>query len=150
MAYCRWWTLTYGEQWAEGQKLNRKVLMRLPTEAEWEFAARGYEGRKYPWGHTPKPSPELANYTDSKLHQTSTVGSYPKGATPEGILDLAGNVWEWCYDWYDEKYYEQCLAEIKRTGEALLNLTGISKEGLRVLRGGSWNFGSFVLRGTNR
>ncbi|MEW6608620.1 MAG: SUMF1/EgtB/PvdO family nonheme iron enzyme [bacterium] len=138
MAYCRWWTLTYGEQWAEKQGQNQRVIMRLPTEAEWEFAARGFEGREYPWGNTPKPNTERANY-DMQLGQTSTVGSYPQGATPEKVLDLAGNVWEWCYDWYGD--YKQDSDE---------NPTGPNKGKFRVLRGGSWDSKPVWLRCTNR
>ncbi|MFH0755279.1 MAG: SUMF1/EgtB/PvdO family nonheme iron enzyme [bacterium] len=127
MAYCRWWTHTYGEQWAEKQEV---VIMRLPTEAEWEFAARGFEGREYPWGNTPEPDSERVNYGESQLRQTSTVGSYPLGATPEEVFDLAGNVWEWCYDWYAKDYYGRSSNK---------DPIGPDSGAYRVLRGASWH-----------
>jgi len=88
-AFCTWLS----------SKLSSGTV-RLPSEAEWEFAARGREGRTYPWGE-PEPDETRANYGSSE-RGTTPVGSYPRGATPEGILDLTGNVWEWCQDvWHD-------------------------------------------------
>src|SRR5271157_5118748 len=103
--------------------------VRLPTEAEWERAARGAGGRKYPWGKE-EPDTEHANYAAGRVGHATPVGLYPRGATPEGIEDLAGNVWEWVADGYGEDYYR------KSPGR---NPKGPDPGELRVLRGGAWD-----------
>ena len=97
-AYCRWLTESLTNKPPKWWKAGMTVY--LPTEKQWEYAARGKEERKYAWGST-DPNPELANY-DGNVGKTTPVGVYPKGATPEGMLDMTGNVDEWCADWYDE------------------------------------------------
>ena len=103
-----------GVSWFEACAYASWKGCRLPTEAEWERAAAGTDGRMYPWGEV-EPNERLANYASHIGHPTP-VGVYPCGATADGIADLAGNVWEWCENWYDRK------------------------QEFRVLRGGSWSY----------
>ncbi|HYG63766.1 MAG TPA: bifunctional serine/threonine-protein kinase/formylglycine-generating enzyme family protein, partial [Thermoanaerobaculia bacterium] len=118
-----------GVSWDEAQVYCRWAGLRLPSEAQWEAAARGTDGRRYPWGDV-EPTPEHANF-GNRIGCPTPVGSFPKGAGPFGALDQAGNVWEWCEDAWDEAAYRE------RTGKRdPVSTTGDPT--VRHVRGGAW------------
>ena len=124
-----------GVSWLDAMAYCAWAGFDLPSEAQWEAAARGPEGRIYPWGDQ-EPNAELANY-DGREDRPTPVGTYPKGAGPYGTLDQAGNVWEWCRDTFYSTAYQgrngqrdPVAPELDEPDKSIIE---------RVRRGGSWS-----------
>ncbi len=128
VAFCVWASQTTGQN------------VMLPTEAQWEKAARGTDGRIYPWGNE-TPAKTRCNFCND-VGATTPAGKYsPAGDSPYGVIDMAGNVWDWVSDWYDENYYANSPAS---------NPQGPTSGKRRVVRGGSWGSYSSRVRATYR
>lgn len=138
VAYCRWLNEQVKGQLPDGYEI------RLPTEAEWEKAARGPYGNEWPWGN--EWDAKKCNSSEGGPGRTTAVGAYSAvgGDSPYGVADMAGNVWEWCLDWYAKDEYK------KRAGKEVRDPSGPNKGDYYVLRGGAFDLSQAFARCASR
>jgi eukaryotic-like serine/threonine-protein kinase len=122
--------------WDQAQAFCRWEGKRLPTEAQWEYAAMGEDGRRYPWGNNFD-----ANLVPVRANDTVQTGSFPENVSPFGLFDMAGNVVEWVADWYAEDYYSTSPGT---------DPTGPETGTRKVMRGGSWGNPDAAIYATTR
>ena len=124
--------------WADADAYCRWAERRLPTEAEWEKAAKGNHDWRFPWGNV-EPTAKHLNYNQKWIGEKTLmpVGSYEAGRSPYGVYDMAGNVWEWVNDWYDPQYYEKSPAK---------NPPGPNGGRGKVLRSSGWQVETPLVR----
>ena len=116
--------------WQEANDYAKWAGVSLPTKAQWEKAARGMDGNRYPWGFKYLDIDDVNKY-NSRLFGATEVGRHPEGASPYGCLDMVGNVGQWCKDWYKENYYAKSPDHNPAGPDS-------SDWNTRVVRGGGW------------